>query len=444
VGSEKLTGHRPKWSVGKLGGWKNPCAAFLLCVVTAISLPAETFNVLLVFEGPNGAGPNMSFVQGFDGNLYGTTESGGAHCGNGSNCGTVFKITPSGTLTTLYSFCAQTNCTDGFNPGGQLVLATNGDFYGTTFNGGAHSGGTVFKITPSGTLTTLYSFCTKHRNGHCADGESPVGGLTRGNDGNFYGATNVGGVNCECGTVFKITPRGVLTTLHSFDRTDGDGPSVGLVLATGGSFFGTTEGGSGGANCKSQNGCGTVFRITPNGTLTTVYGFCAQANCADGSNPQAGLVQASNGNFYGTTYFGGANCSWQSACGTVFKISSSGTLTTLYSFCSQNGQNNCSDGAGSYAALAQATDGNFYGTTVHGGNSNSCGSSGCGTVFEITPSGTLTTLHNFDGADGTKPFSGLLQATDGIFTGHPPVEGISIALRTPPSVVAPSLAYPRG
>ena len=391
-------------------------AAFL-CVGRALAAPSWTFTTLLTFKGTNGAEPDMSVAQGFDGNFYGTTGGGGANCSSGGGCGTVFKVAPTGTLTTLYSFCAQTDCVDGNGPTGELALATDGDFYGTTVSGGGHGGGTVFKITPSGTLTTLYSFCAKHKNGHCADGDSLVGGLVRADDGTFYGVTSGGGVNCECGTVFKITPGGTLTTLHSFDRTDGNDPSGGLELTASGNFLGVTGAGGGGANCKSQNGCGTVFKITPSGTLTTLYNFCSQTNCADGGKPEAGLVQAANGNFYGTTIIGGSNCGPIGGCGTVFKITLSGTLTMLYSFCSRNGQYNCTDGSGPYAALVQGTDGNFYGTTAEGGSSSDCGSNGCGTVFKITPSGTLTTLRSFDGADGAKPFSGLLQATDGNFYG---------------------------
>jgi uncharacterized repeat protein (TIGR03803 family) len=163
-----------------------------------------------------------------------------------------------------------------------------------------------------------------------------------------------GGANDQ-GTVFKITPSGTLTTLYSFcsqSCADGEEPYAGLVQATNGDFYGTTQ--SGGANFV-----GTVFRITPDGMLTTLYSFCSQSGCTDGENPRAALVQAANGDFYGTAYLGGANNG-----GTVFKITPSGTLTTLYSFCSQSG---CTDGEYPYAGLVQATNGTFYGTTVFGG-----------------------------------------------------------------------------
>jgi uncharacterized repeat protein (TIGR03803 family) len=195
------------------------------------------------------------------------------------------------------------------------VQATNGNFYGTTFAGGANGYGTVFKITPSGTLTTLYSFCSQRG---CPDGSYPGAALVQAPNGDFYGTTN----------------------------------------------------GGGNSNSSCNVGCGTVFKITPGGTLTTLYSFCSQSGCTDGSAPVAGLVQATDGNFYGTTYSGRSY-----GYGTIFKITPSGTLTTLYSFCSQSG---CRDGEFAEAALIQATNGNFYGTTLAGGTLDS------GTIFSLS------------------------------------------------------------
>jgi uncharacterized repeat protein (TIGR03803 family) len=205
------------------------------------------------------------------------------------------------------------------------------------------------------------------------------------------------------GTVFKVTPGGTLTTLHAFNSYDGYSPLGVLVQATDGNFYGTTmEGGA--------NGAGTGFRIAPSGTLTTLYSFCSQTNFADGYWPYAGLVQARDGNFYETTGSGGAFGHY----GTIFKITPGGTLTTLYSFCAQNG---CPDGEEPDAVFVQAADGNLYGTTDGGGTSQSCGSYGCGTVFKISPSGALTTLHSFNDADGAYPRGGLVQASDRNFYG---------------------------
>ncbi len=315
---------------------------------------------------------------------------------------TAIAITsPAQTLTTLVSF----DGSNGGNPISPVIQGTDGNFYGVTPFGGTNDDSTVFTITPSGTLTTLHNF-------DGADGRVAVGGLVQGTDGLFYGTTAHGGANGD-GTVFTITPSGTLTTLHNFDNTDGYEPFYGgLVQASDGNFYGTTT--QGGAYSSPYcSGCGTVFRITPSGTLTTLYSFCSQPNCVDGAFPQAGLVQGSDGNFYGTTFGGGANGNCAGGCGTVFKITPIGALTTLYSFCSQP---NCADGDEPLTTLVQGTDGNFYGETQLGGAY--CPPNGCGTVFKITSSGTLTTLHSFNGADGCCiPDNPLLQATDGNFYG---------------------------
>src|ERR1022692_1044721 len=384
--------------LSKLNWGKRACAVLALCATTAIAQPAQTLTTLYSFCSqsgcPDGSDPIAGLVQATNGDLYGTTAKGGANGG-----GTVFKITPGGTLTTLYSFCSQTNCMDGVEPYAGLVQAANGDLYGTTVAGGANGYGTVFKITPGGTLTMVYSFCSQT---NCADGAYPEAGLVQAANGDLYGTTPQGGAN-RGGTIFKITPGGTLTTLYSFcfqsGCTDGSTPFAGLVQAAKGALYGTTfYGGSG----------GTVFKITPGGTLTTLYNFCSQTNCTDGDQPFAGLVQAANGDLYGTTYGGGAN----GGIGTVFKITPGGTLTTLYSFCSQT---NCADGGGPYAGLVQATSGDFYGTTALGGTG------GWGTVFKITPGGTLTTLYSFcsqtNCTDGAIPYAGLVQDTNGDFYG---------------------------
>jgi len=367
-------------------------------VATCFSSGLQAFTTLASFDGTDGELPDAAPVQATDGNLYGTTWNGGA-----SDLGTVFKTTPAGTLTTLYNFCRQSGCADGANPVAGLVQAANGDFYGTTSYGGTTNKGTVFRITPSGTLTTLHSFCSLSG---CTDGSLPYAGLVQATNGNLYGTTVNGGAT-GLGTIFKITPAGTLTTLYSFcaqsNCTDGSYPWAALVQATNGYLYGTTQGGG------AHNG-GTVFKVTPSGALTTLYSFCRESGCGDGDWPEAGLVQATNGDFYGTTYFGGAG-----GDGTVFKITPTGTPTTLYSFCSQGAHPVCTDGGMPTAGLVQAADGNFYGTTEYGGAS-AC-EYGCGTIFKITPNGTLTTLHSLcsqtNCTDGEYPFAGLVQATNG-------------------------------
>ncbi|MGO4883214.1 MAG: choice-of-anchor tandem repeat GloVer-containing protein [Bryobacteraceae bacterium] len=410
---------------------KRTCAAFVLCAAAAAAQPKQTIATLHSFVGTDGQSPAAGLVQGADGNFYGTTEYGGPYTNNCNphGCGTVFQMTPSGTLTWIYDFCAAGSpnyCPDGASPQAGLVLASNGDLYGTTAFGGpgcigsADGCGTVFQITISGTptLTPIYDFCPTN----CADGYQPLAGLVQGTNGNLYGTTVLGGTSpytttCGgingCGTVFEITPSGTLTTLYNFcadsECTDGLWPYAGLVQATDGAFYGTTY--SGGATDSACGGCGTVFKITPSGALTTLASF----DSADGQWPAAGLVQATNGDFYGTTSYGGVNSS-KVLDGTVFKITKTGTLTPLYSFCSVNSPTrNCTDGNFPYSALVQATNGDFYGTTSSGGNY--CKAGGCGTVFKITPSGAMTTVFKFDGTDGEYSMAGLVQATNGDFYG---------------------------
>ncbi len=313
---------------------------------------------------------------------------------------------PAQTFTTPYTFCPQSGCTDGWSPVG-LVQATDGNLYGATWFGGASSAcgtdgcGTLFKVTIGGALTTLHSL-------DGTDGAAP-GGAVQATNGTFYGTTTGGGDGSACGTngcgtIFKITTGGTLTTLHNFDFADGSHPNA-VMQATDGNFYGTAWTGGASTACGSY-GCGTVFKITPGGTLTTLHSFAAGS---DGSGPISWLVQASNGNFYGTTRTPPHGEGGAYGYGTVFEITPSGTLTTLHSF-------DGTDGAYPYAGLVQATDGNLYGTTTNGGANNVCTSGGCGTVFKITPAGAFTTLYSFctqpNCTDGAGPF-GLVQATDG-------------------------------
>jgi uncharacterized repeat protein (TIGR03803 family) len=333
-------------------------------------------SVIYSFD-PNadGIGPRANTIQGSDGNFYGTTYSGGT-----SNLGTVFKIAPSGVETVLHSFAG--GATDGSFPTAGLIQGRDGNFYGTTGNGGPTGGGTVFKITPSGVETVIFSFIG-------TDGIGPAG-LVQGGDGNFYGTTSGGGPNFN-GTVFKVTPAGAMTILHSFaGGTDGRGSSAALIQGSDGNFYGTT--GNGGT---SDNG--TVFMITPAGVETVLHSFAGGA--ADGYSPLGALIQGSDGNFYGTTLYGGP-----SGSGTVFKITSGGVETVLHSF-----TGGTTDGSYPYAALIQGRDGNLYGTTSNGGTSNN------GTVFKITPGGVETVLHSFTGGatDGSIPVAALIQGGDG-------------------------------
>ena len=301
----------------------------------------------------DGAFPN-GLVQASNGNFYGTTVLRGAHYQ-----GTIFAITPTGKFTALYSFCAQTSCPDGSHPAGALVQGVDGSLYGLTTNGGfsqfcQYGCGTMFKITLSGQFTSVFDFCAKT---NCVEeGRNPMQGLILAPSGDFYGTTSGGGKPQE-GTVFKITPSGMLTQLHAFyslpNGADGWEAQAPLTLGGDGNFYGTA---SRGGTFKS----GTLFKITPTGQYTVLYNFCAQANCADGASPSGPIAWGSDGNLYGTAAGGGST----QYAGTAFQITPSGQYRLLYTFCSQVG---CADGVGP-EGLIQGTNGNFYGTTQGGGS----------------------------------------------------------------------------
>jgi uncharacterized repeat protein (TIGR03803 family) len=292
----------------------------------------------------------------------------------------MFMITPGGTLTVPYSFDA----TDA-QPYSGLTLGTDGNFYGTTYNGGSSSLGNVFKLTPTGTLTVLHDFVG-------SDGSNPYAPPIQGTDGNFYGTTTQYEITGD-GTVYKITPSGKFTILYSFDRTHGQNPQAPLVQGTDGNFYGTTQ--AGGANSA-----GVVYKIAASGKLTVIYNFDGSTH---GGHPSGGpLVQGSDGNFYGT-----ANCCGSIGGGVIFKITAAGQFTVLHNI------NGTTDGSNPVAGLVQATDGNFYGTTIFGGAKSD------GTIFRISPTKPYAykVLYNFDGTTGSSPQVTLLQHTNGILYG---------------------------
>jgi uncharacterized repeat protein (TIGR03803 family) len=369
-------------------------AFFFAFAVAVRPAEAQTFTLLYSFQGPNqseGSYP-LGLVQGTSGYLYGATAAGGGEGTGDDDSGTFFKINTSGKETILCSFY-YTPCAGAQAPTANLVLGSNGIFYGVDGDG------QVFKVTASGKLTVLYT----------SSASVPVAPLIQATNGDFYGTAKNGGIynNCygDCGSVFKITPAGKLTTLHSFCAvvqnsacTDGDEPTFALVQGSDGDLYGTT---SGGGTDGVNDGYGTIFKITPIGTLTTIYSF-------PGYTPSSSaLVQGADGNFYGTTSAGGTGT--YGAGGTFFTATPSGDVTYLYNFCSLN---HCADGE-QPTNIYLATDGNFYGITWSGGANNQ------GTIFQITPGGTLTTLHSFDGTDGSGPNGGgtLMQDTNGTFYG---------------------------
>jgi uncharacterized repeat protein (TIGR03803 family) len=367
----------------------------LVLVIAAGVVHAQTFSVLYNFgsntDDPSKPAYSGIIAQGRDGNLYSTAPAGGT-C-----CGAVFQITPAGKLKNIHNFNGSND--DGAFPQGGVTLGTDGNFYGTTYEGGSVTAGAVFKVTPSGTYTTLYSFTGGK------DGAYPYAPPVEGNDGNFYGTTTAGGnttvCGSGCGTIYKITPAGVLTTLYQFDITHGYEPYGPLVLGTDGNFYGTTPAGT-------TANAGVVFKISPAGKFTLLFSF----DSTHGETPFAGLVQGADGNFYGTTIYGGS-----AGGGVVFKITPSGKLTVLHNI------NGTTDGARPYGGLVLASDGNFYGANSNGGTVNSNCADGCGTVFKITPKGAYSVLGKFDYTTGATPYVTPFQHTSGLVYGDSQVGG---------------------
>ena len=313
-----------------MGGFTGAGAVFKIT-------PSGTETILHAFADTAADGGNpQGLTEGSDGNLYGTTLNGGAN-----STGAVFELTPGGAMTILYSFAGGNG---GDHPDAGVIQANDGNFYGTAINYFENSDGMVFQLTPEGTLTRLHSFASSP-----TDGVSPQGSLLLGSDGNLYGTTSAGGSN-NLGTVFKVTPDGVETVLHSFGGTPADGaaPQFGVVQGADGNLYGTT--GNGGTN-----GYGTVFKLTPDGIETVLYSF---SGTGDGSYPSTALVQGGNGNFYGGTYSGGVSA----GSPTIFELTSAGVVTSLYSFPS---------GVISVTNLVNGSDGNLYGTTYQGGTHES-------------------------------------------------------------------------
>jgi uncharacterized repeat protein (TIGR03803 family) len=386
----------------KIGLRKIAYGAVVFCLTAANTVLAQgvpKFGVILSNTQQEG-GEADTIIQGMDGNLYVAARVGGDYAYAEDGAGTILEITPGGKATIVHTFCTEASCTDGQMPN-SLMQASNGNFYGTTV-GGFYNNGTVFEQMPNGQFTTLYTFCSL---ANCADGSTPSGTLVEGWNRELYGVTSSGGISqtvCggTCGTVFKITTSGKLTTIYSFcpqtDCPEGWSPS-GLVLGNDGNFYGTTY--KGGANSA-----GTFFQITPAGVLTVLHSF----NSSTADQGATLSFQGTDGAFYGTSY----------SADNFFRITPKGKLDILYTFGDYKGA------AANPAGIIQATDGNFYGTTTNGGSGEAYGpicpySPGCGTLFEITPTGQSTILVNFltRGHPGSLPSAPPMQSTNGIIYG---------------------------
>lgn len=362
----------------------------------------------------DGGQPSGSVVLDATGAIYGPLNIGGAgnYCGHSYGCGAIYKLTSSGsryTESVLYSFCTLTSCRDGSSPAGALLFDVHGDLYGTATAGGHKNGGLVFELTPSGSgysENVLYKFCQAAK---CADGEAPSAGVISDGSGALYGTTTSGG-HKNAGVVFKLTPsRSGYTenVLYSFCRasacTDGQTPSGGVIFGPNGALYGTTA--KGGAH-----GAGTAFQLSPSGSAYTesvLYSFCAKSHCTDGANPEGDLIFGRDGTLFGTTLTGGAtNCyAHGSGCGTVFKLTPSGTTykeRVLHWFCHEVYA--CVDGAFP-TGVAMDTNGVLFGGTTYGGRYDQQGSGG-GLIFKLVPSKSgykYRVLYYFGPANSFRP-----------------------------------------
>jgi uncharacterized repeat protein (TIGR03803 family) len=401
-----------------LAPWGLVLSVFLSLAHAQLNqLYAFEYNANTTSNYPDGETPQAELIQGADGNYYTTTFAGGSGaCFDDvqnltPGCGAVVKITPAGVFSVLYSFPFDTSTNvapNGMFPVAGLLQGPDGNFYGVT-SGGGSSGtndcqpvqgifgcGTIFKLTPGGTLTLLHSFCGIGGCGSLStDGADPRGRLAIGPDGNLYGTTQQGGAyngGYNSGTIFRISLSGAYEIVHDFSggsgTGDGNGPTAGLTLASDGNFYGTTQFGG-------TSVFGTVFKMDLAGTVTILQSF-SQFD-SNGAEPMGALIQASDGNLYGTCYSGGASNS-----GTVFRLSTSGTFTKIYDFTVAD------IGVYPKAGVIQASDGNLYGVTPGGGI-------GLGSIYQLTLGGVATAEASFENASGNFPEGGLVQGSDGNF-----------------------------
>ncbi len=343
----------------------------------AVNAPAKSDRVLYAFTGSDGQSPYAGLVEDKSGNLFGTTLAGGVN-----KLGTVFRLAPDGTETVLHSFGG---AGDGEYPYAGLIEDAAGNLYGTTYEGGAHGFGTVFRIAPDNTETLLYSFADG------TDGGLPYAGVILDKKENLYGTARQGGdVGCAsggCGTVFRLAPDGKETVLYTFTGLDGALPEGSLIEDKAGNFYGTTI--AGGAD-----GNGAVFKLAPHGKESVLHSFTGGS---DGANPVAGVIQDGKGNLFGTTFQGGTT-----SYGVVFEIAPDGSETVLHTF--SGGM----DGINTFAGLIKDGAGNLYGTTIAGG------SGAYGTVFRLTPGGKESVLYSFtSGSDGALPAAGVIMDRSG-------------------------------
>src|ERR1700733_2483529 len=355
------------------GGALCACATLLVCTAVLAQEPATTFKTLVDFTTKQDPGMVDVFVQARDGNLYTTSQSGGSGLE-----GTAFQLTPAGKIKILHNF----DLPSGATPWGGLTLGTDGFLYGTTCRGGDFSDGVVFKMSTTGTYTVMHSFNTANNEGYC-----PKARPIQGTDGNFYGTTSLG-PNPSHGTFYKITPSGTLTTLYLFNLSDGQTP-LALVLGTDGNFYGESD--TGGVNDS-----GAIFKLTSSGAFTPLHSFDNNQG-----RPRGPIIQASDGNLYGAGL----------REPDIYKTTTSGVLTPILTL------NKQTTGIDTYAGVIQATDAKLYTVMTSGGTT------GAGTILQLTTTGTPSVLHNFAITDGYAPESSMFQATSGVLYGSTPAGG---------------------
>jgi uncharacterized repeat protein (TIGR03803 family) len=382
---------------------KKQCSRCILALVTlvyslnlAVNVQAQTVTTLASFNGPNGSGPFASVAQATDGNFYGTTTEGGPY--GSAAYGVLYRITPAGNLTVIYNFCSQPNCADGWDPTSVPILGQDGNLYGVTAQGGSTAAGsagsgTIYKMTLGGKITTLYSFCATLP---CTDGQSPTG-LVQASDGTFYGTTSVvpnsnGGFG---GTVFSLSPKGNFKLLYSFcslaNCADGDFPFYPPILDNDGNLYGATFTGG-------NEGGGLLWEVTSSGTYKVLRNFCHKSGTCGSQGPYV-ILRDPKGNFFGMTQYGSSHLS----AGAVFEFTSEGHYHVLHNFDLNHSPTWPSVG------LTLANDGNVYGVT--GGSFDNAGS-----IFSVTPEGKFHTLYTFDHVgDGTLPVGPLFQGTESFY-----------------------------
>lgn len=386
------------------GGGSGSCPTPPAVTPVTQTQPVKTLYSFSVtnFNSVDGREPEDALVEAPDGNFYGVTRSGGFEPGSVSDAdGVVFRVSRDGAYTRMYSFYYRGAALHGTEPVGGLIMGADCNLYGTTRYGGPNGSGsgTIFRMTLSGEITYVASF-------NNTNGRFPLEQLVQSADGNFYGTTFEGGAaynqvsNYLTGTVFKMTTGGALTTLVSFNGPNGGSPVGKLTQGSDGNFYGVTS--KGGAN-----GEGTIYKVSPTGQFTLLWSFVAGRGTTSGIVPYSGLVEANDGYLYGTAAAGGSNNE-----GVIYKISKSGQYSIVHSFYSPSVALGCNCGISQpYAGLILGKDGNLYTSTRGGLSAQNSGEAGA--VIRVSPQGLMTPVAYFPAGGPREMLTELVQSRDG-------------------------------